>query len=195
LDVTQARVTGMLNEPYKLVQKDIAVLTGVFLPETFSENRPDQRNRSTALLSLDRAFPRWHGSVEASYRFYRDSFGINAQTAALAWFQKFGAKFILQPGVRLYGQSAADFYYYDLDAAAIVPTRIPVAAGPNYSSDARLSAFTSVNYGMKAVWNAADWLQLTAALERYAQHGTDGVTPQSAYYRAAITSLAAKVSW
>ena len=195
LDITQARATGMLNEPYKLVQKDIQVLPGLFLPETFSENRPDGRNRTTALLSVDRAFPNWHGTLEASYRYYHDSYGIGAQTVGISWFQKFGAKFILEPSVRLYEQSAADFYYYDLDATAIVPTRIPVPAGANYSSDARLSAFTSANYGLKAIWTAADWLQLTAALEGYTQHGTDGVTPQSAYYRASITSLSAKLSW
>jgi hypothetical protein len=195
LDLTGTHVTGMLNEPYKLVQKDILVLPGVTLPETFAENRPDARTRSTALLSVERSFPAAHGSLEASYRYYHDTYGIGASTVDAAWFQKIGRTFILRPGIRLYQQDAATFYHYNLDATAITPTRIPNPTGPNYSSDARLSAFDSADAGLKAIWNAADWLQFSAAFDRYVQRGKDGITPQSAYYRASITSLAAKFSW
>jgi hypothetical protein len=195
LDLTGTRVTGMLNEPYKVVQKDIQVLPGLYLPETFAEDRPDQRNRGTALLSVDRAVPAAHGSLEASYRYYRDSYGISAHTVGATWFQKLGDTVILEPGIRLYAQTAAGFYYYNLDATAIVPTQIPLPHGPNYSSDARLSALSSVDYGIKATWTATGWLRLTAAIDGYDQHGTDGVTPQSAYYRASVTSLSAGFSW
>ena len=195
VDLSLSRTTGMLNEPYKIVQKTIQVLPGIFVPETFAENRPNSRDRTTALVSIDHAFSAVNGSVEASYRYYHDTYGIGAHTLEAAWFQKVVAGLILEPEARLYRQDAARFYYYNLSATSITPTQVPNPAGTNYASDARLSAFTSTNVGLRATWTVTGWLRLTAAYDSYRQHGTDGITPQSAYYNANITSVSAGFSW
>lgn len=194
-DFTFNRSTGYLSEPYKLVQKDIQIFQGIVLPETFAENRPWTRDKGIALLSLAHDVPEWHGAVEASYRFYADTFGITANTMDLAWYQHLGERLILRFGLRGYEQQAAGFYYYNLDQTAIVPVRIPNPQAPHYSSDARLSAYQSFDYGLKAVWTVASWIQLEASIEAYRQHGTDGITPQSAYYRATISTAGVKISW
>jgi hypothetical protein len=195
LDLTWGRTTGFLDDPYKVVQKSIQVLPGIYLPATFSDNRGDMRDKGILYASVNRDFPDLHGAVEASYRFYADTYGIAADTAEISWFQRLGAKVILRPDLRLYRQSAADFYYYDLDETAVVPTRIPNPQGPHYSSDARLSSFDEADSSLKLVWKAADWLQWDASIGGYTQRGTDGVTPQSAYYRATITTAGVKISW
>ena len=99
------------------------------------------------------------------------------------------------PELRLYQQTAAAFYHYDLNETPIIPTRIPNPQGTRYSSDARLSAFDEASASLKLVWKATDWLQVDASFGGYAQHGRDGVTPQSAYYRATISTAGMKVSW
>ena len=147
------------------------------------------------MLSLNHDFPEIHGAVEASYRFYADTFGITANTADLAWYQHLGSRLILRFGLRGYEQQAASFYYYNLDQTSIIPVQIPNPQAPHYSSDARLSAYQSLDYGLKAIWTVTSWLQLEASIEGYRQHGTDGVTPQSAYYQAAISSAGVKISW
>lgn len=196
LNVTWGRASGYLSDQYKLVQKNIAVAPGVFLPFTFGENRPDTRTKTIALASLNHDFPAAHGAVEASYRFYHDTFGTDAQTLALSWLQHLGPNFILQPEVRFHDQSAANFYHYQLDATSIVPTGGgPKADGPFYSSDYRLSALRTTLYGLKAVWTPSVRWQLDAAIEHYEMRGKDDLTPRSAYPRAAILSFGARFSW
>jgi hypothetical protein len=195
LNATISHEHGFLNDQYKLVQKDFEVLPGIFLPATFAESRPGERTKGDLYASINRAFPRARGALEASYRFYHDTYGINANTAEFAWFQHLGQKFILKPDLRFYQQTAADFYYYNLDDTSITVTGIPNPNGPHYSSDARLSAFREADYSLKLIWIVAGWLQFDGSIGGYTQHGTDGVTPQSAYYRATITTAGAKVSW
>jgi len=97
--------------------------------------------------------------------------------------------------VRLYRQSAARFYYYNLDDTSVVPVRIPQGLAPYYTSDFRLSAEDSVSYGLKATWKLSERLSLDASYERYVLRGRDGVTPASAYPTAGISNLGVKFTW
>ena len=195
LNATWGRTSGYISDPYKLVEKNVELLPGIFLSQTFGENRPGERDKWIALGSLNRAFPALRGALETSYRYYRDSFGTAAHTVETAWFQRLGEKFMLRPGFRFYQQSAADFYYYTLERTPILPGRRPNPAGPFYSSDYRLSALRSYNTGLKLIFNATDALQFDAALERYDMRGRDGVTPASAYIRASILTVGAHFAW
>jgi hypothetical protein len=121
-------------------------------------------------VALSHFFAPLHGSAEGSYRFYNDSFGIQAHTAALAWYQKLGPWFVLRPLARYTVQSEADFY-------GVRFTGDPV----EYSSDYRVSAFQAWGYGLKLVWTPVKWLSFDAAYERYAQRGRDDATPREAY--------------
>jgi hypothetical protein len=195
LNATVSHEHGFLNDQYKLVEKDFQVLPGIFLPATFAESRPGVRTKGDLYASINRSVPGLHGALEASYRLYHDTYGITANTAELAWFQHLGPKFILKPDIRLYQQNAADFYIYNLNNSEIAPTGTPSPNGPHYSSDARLSVFREADCSLKLIWIVADWLQFDGSIGGYTQRGTDGVTPQSAYYRAMITTGGAKVSW
>lgn len=194
-NVTFGRATGYLSEPHKFVSKSIEIFQNIFLLEDFGENSPNERNTGTAYASINRAFPNLHGALEGSYRFYSDTFGIVAHTLEADWFQHLGTRFILKPSVRFYQQTAAHFYYYNLDDTSIIPVRVPTGAGPNYSSDFRLSAMRNLEYGMSAIWNVADRVQVELAYKRYTMWGTDGVTPESAYPTANITTVGIKYLW
>jgi len=195
LTVSWGRATGYLGEQHKLVQKTIQIIPGFFLPESFGENRPNAKDHGSAVLAVNRSFPALAGAAEGSYRWYRDTFGVTGNTLDLAWFQHVGAKFSLRPSFRFYDQTAAGFYHYNLDQTAIIPVRIPTGRGPNYSSDYRISALDSYSLGAKAIWQACDRLQLDVAFERYQMRGRDGITPQSAYPLAAVTTAGARISW
>jgi hypothetical protein len=195
-NVTWGRASGYLADPYRAVEKDTEVLPGIVLPLEFFENRPDYREKWIGLVGLNRSFSELHGAIDATYRYYHDTFGTAAHTVDVAWFQQIGEKVILRPGFRFYTQTAANFYHYDLNATSISPPLgLPSRLAPYYSSDYRLSAMQTFNYGLKVIWKATDRLDLDAALEQYDMRGTDGVTPQSAYPRARIITLGGKISW
>jgi len=196
LNFTAGQATGYLSDQYKLVQKSVEVAPGIFLPFTYGENRPDERNRWALFLQLNRSYPQLKGAVEASYRFYHDSFGTDSHTIELAWFQRVGASLVIQPFARFYDQSAADFYYYNLDATDILPASgAPDPDGPFYSSDYRLSQLRTYTYGLKAIWTISGRWQLNASVSRYDMHGRDGVTPDSAYPRATLFAAGLKLTW
>lgn len=195
-NVTWGRARGFLQDPYKLVQKRTQIFPGVFLPITSNENRPDYREKWILFLALNRSFPEARGALDASYRFYNDTFSTDAHTVDLSWFQRLGGKFILRPSLRVYQQSAPFFYYYNLDNTSIVPiSGAPRPQGPFYSSDFRLSEMRTYNYGLKLIWNATDALQFDVAFEKYDMRGRDGVTPRSAYADARIFTVGGKFSW
>lgn len=195
VNFTWGRATGFLSDPHRLVEKDIEIFPGVFLPETFGENRPDMRDKGSLYLELNQAVPAWHAAIDAGYRYYADTFGVQASTAELRWVQRLGGQWALEPNMRYSRQSAARFYIYDLNDSPIIPTREPDGNGPHYSSDYRLSAMQTTSPGVKLVWTPASHLEFDAAFNRYELRGTDDVTPQSAYSRAKITSIGAKILW
>lgn len=195
-NLSWGRQRGYLSDPYKLVQKNTEIVTGVFLPLTFAENRPGEREKWIALASVNRAIPALKGALDLSYRFYHDTFGTDAHTVDLSWFQKLGERVILRPSVRYYTQGAADFYYYRLDGTAVVPQAgAPRPQGPFYSSDYRLSEMRTSTYGLKAIWRVTDALSLDASYERYEMRGRDGVTARSAYPEADIWAAGVKFAW
>lgn len=187
--------TGYHADPYRVIQRLAEVAPGVFLPLTTGENRPDERDKWTALVSVNRAYPEFNGAAEASYRLYHDSFGTTAHTIELTWFQKLGTAVILRPSFRYYDQTAADFYRLDLNGVSFVPTGTPVPEGPFYSADYRLSALRSYNYGVKAIWTISSRWQADAAIERYEMRGKDHVTSRSVYPKAAIVTAGLRFSW
>ena len=196
LNVTWGRATGYLAEPHKFVEKNIEIITNIFLPQYFGENSPDVRDRGSVFASINHSFAGVNGAVEGSYRFYADTFGVVAHTLEVTWFQHLGANFILEPSLRLSQLGAAKFYYYNLNDTSIIPIHVPrVGEGPFYSSDFRLSSMDSYAYGLKVVWKPSNWTQLDLAYEQYNMRGRDGVTPRSAYPRAGITTVGIKFIW
>ena len=195
LNASYGHSTGYHADPYRVISKSVEVAPGVFLPLTFGENRPDERDKWTGFASINRAFPQANGAAEASYRLFHDTFGVTAHTVEIAWFQKFGEHVTLRPSFRFYDQSAADFYRIDLNGTTITPAERPRPAGPFYSADYRVSAFRSITYGVKVVWTInASW-QLDAAYERYEMDGQDSITSPAVYPRADLVNLGVRFAW
>ena len=173
IDLALGHSQGLLTDPYKVV-----ALNGALV----AENRPDSKDKQTAYLSLAHFFPVVNGSLEGSYRYYTDSFGIDAHTVQLAWFQKFGDRWTVRPLVRYYDQTAADFYAVQFDGAPEF-----------YSSDYRVSALNSMGYGLKLIYAPNSRLQFDAEYLRYEQSGKDGVTPDDAYPSANVVILGVRL--
>jgi hypothetical protein len=196
LNLTWERMTGYLSDQYKIVEKAVPILPGIPpLVEFFAENRPNFRDKGTAYVEVNHAVRSLNGALDASFRYYRDTYGVAAGTAEVAWLQHIGRYLILTPSFRLHRQGAADFYHYRLDDTAIMPVAHPRGTGTFYSSDYRLSRMETRDYGIKAVVQPTRWLELDAAFDEYTLRGRDGITPQILYPLARITTLGAQISW
>jgi Protein of unknown function (DUF3570) len=187
-DFTFGNENGYLADPYRSV---MVVGNPGFLQANpgdaalFPEKRPRNRTKETAYLSYTRFIEPLNGSLESSYRFFHDSWDIYSHTFTLVWNQKLGKQIVLSPSFRYSLQSSAYFYYVLVPDYAGLP--------PYYSSDYRLTHFESVALGLNLTYRISRFLSLDASYLRYVMHGLDGVTSQSAYPSANVSSLGLRI--
>ncbi len=169
VNFTAGYSSGFLSDPYK-----VAWVSGSLL----SDKRPGRKDHQILFTSLTRAVDSLNGNAEVSHRFYRDSFGVSAHTAAFAWYQKIGPTLVLKPSVRYHQQDAANFY-------GMMFTSTPEF----YSADYRLSNAASLSYGVKLIWTPRDTYSVDVGYERYDMWGRDKVTSSDAYPNANIYTI------
>jgi hypothetical protein len=138
LNLSADRFTGYLNDPYKI----ISVLDGSGgMTGYLYENRPDARTRRSVYLDNRVGWNR--ASAALSLRYMTDDWGVRSKTAQLRvrlWLD--GKNQYVEPTLRWYRQTAADFYTPWISSLA--------GQGPAYaSSDSRLGAFRALTYGVK----------------------------------------------
>jgi hypothetical protein len=139
LNVSVDRFRGYLNDPYKITSIiDIAGNTTGYE----YESRPDQRTRKSAYWENRVA---WCDQVSTaiSLRYMSDDWGVRSDTAQLhlRWSLSGRSRYI-EPTIRWYRQTAADFYMpFIVDAVG--------HTGGYESSDVRLGAFHALTYGLK----------------------------------------------
>ena len=154
LNLAVDRSTGYLNDPYKILS--LVNATGVTTGYYF-ESRPDTHTRKSAYLGNKLAL----GSsvLDFSYRFGTDDWGIDSHTVEAKYRLHVGGSAYIEPQLRWYKQSAADFY------------RLFLAATPTgyMSADPRLAAFTAKTVGLKLGMPLANGDEVSVRLEGYQQ--------------------------
>ncbi len=181
VNFTYGEAHGYLNDPYRFIVAANDLQIDANNPSGYTEQRPSDREKFIARIAVTHFFTPANGSLEAAYRFYHDSFGIDAQLLELTWYQKLGKRVVLAPGFRYYYQTAANFYYDILPDSNHKPA--------NYSSDYRLSELQSFTFGLNATVKATKWLSFDAGYRYYFMQGLDGVTSSSAYPTANVYTL------
>jgi hypothetical protein len=162
-NVSADRFSGYLNDPYKIV----SVLDAAANPQGYVyENRPDSRTRRSAYFENRLGGER--SSAALTLRYMTDTWGIHSDTAQIRvrWWNV-GRDQYLEPTVRWYRQSAADFFSPWISPAES-QLRMDVA------SDSRLDAFRAMTYGVKYGLNLSDRLgrqssEFSVRIEYYQQ--------------------------
>jgi hypothetical protein len=133
------RFHGYLNDPYKITS--IIDNTGNTTRYVY-ESRPDQRTRASAYWE-NRVT--WNSNVSAvlSLRYMGDDWGVRSDTVQLRLRRQLSDRErYLEPTIRWYRQTAAEFY-----TPFILETGRPITE--HESSDSRLGPFHAVTYGLK----------------------------------------------
>jgi hypothetical protein len=117
---------GYLTDPYKLLSV-VDPVTGAPVPGPVGsglnlylhEQRPDTRTKQSVFAEFRYAFDR--DSLAVSYRLMDDDWGVTSQTAEARYRWNISENNYLEPHIRYYKQSAADFYRTVLFAGAPLP--------------------------------------------------------------------------
>lgn len=158
---------GYHNDPYKVtsVVDNItgSLVAGDSLTGTYLyDSRPDQRNKHSLYSKVKRALGA--DSADFSYRYMWDDWGVNSHTFNLSYRKNFDGWY-LEPRIRYYTQTAADFYRHSISESAVA------GVGPYLTSDYRLAEMWSSTLGLKVGFTTPDGNKNSVRLEYYHQDG------------------------
>ena len=154
---------GYLNDPYKFVSV-VAPESGADAGEPVRqlyESRPDSRLKQSVFGRVKRHLGR--DVLDLSYRYLWDDWNIRSQTAELRYILRYREGDSLEPDLRWYRQSAADFYRHSLVDGVALPAHA--------SADPRLAAFDAWTYGLRWRHTLASGREISLRAEYYQQRG------------------------
>jgi hypothetical protein len=183
---------GYLNDPYRSVVFEETSLDANARVLLQGEKRPTTRDTQAVFLSMTQAITPLNASIEGTYRFYHDSYGIIANTVGAAWYQKVGQAGVISPSFRYYRQGAAHFYDIQFPGD---PTRDPGRVPQYFSSDYRLSFLETFTLGLEATVKLQEHCDLKLGYQRYWMRGLDHQTLQSTYPSANIFTVGLNVTY
>jgi hypothetical protein len=102
--------------------------------------------------------------LDASYRFMTDDWDIDSHTVDLRYRWPLNDRRYLEPHVRYYTQSYAEFYRPSIDGGAALPSYA--------SADYRLGEFDAITVGIKYGWKTVSGSEWSARLEFYTSDGS-----------------------
>ena len=154
LNYSYGKSSGYLTDPYKLLSVvdsngDLISCSNPAVNFTcptagdlyLYEKRPDSRIRQSVYWKINHQFT--DDVAYLSYRYYWDDWGIKSHTVDLHYRYQIGHHTYLQPHLRYYKQTAANFYHYFL-LNTVNPQDLPDYA----SADYRLGAMTTKTIGL-----------------------------------------------
>ncbi len=162
LNYSLSRSTGYLTDPYKLIT--LALGSGLLAGDPVDylhEGRPDERLKHALFCGGKRALGR--DVLDLSYRYLWDDWGIRSHTAEARYLRELGERSAVEPQVRFYTQTAADFFRYSLIDGEPLPEHA--------SADTRLGAFDAWTVAAKVTRKGVGAGDLYVRLGWYVQTG------------------------
>ena len=168
-----ASESGYLNNPYKVLSL-VDATTGDTVARTAPgpllgpshefvfEGRPDERVKHSV---YGQAKYYMGGKVlDASYRYMTDDWDIDSHTVDVHYRWPLSDDVYLEPHLRWYSQSSAEFYRLSLINGDPLPTYA--------SSDYRLGEFDAITAGLKFGWKTRNDNDMSVRVEWYQQMGS-----------------------
>ena len=128
---------GYQTDPYRILSV-VDPSSGEPLQNVY-ESRPNKRISQSVFW--DNKIDLGPSLTDISLRYFKDSWGITSKTAEVSERLDLSSIFYIEPSVRWYQQSAANFFRNYLVGGQTLPSYA--------SSDIRLGKFTSITYGAK----------------------------------------------
>ena len=170
LNYSLSTSSGYHNDPYKVLS--VVGADGEPLRYVY-ESRPDTRAKH-AVFARYKRFVFARDVFDVSYRYMTDDWAVTSSTVDTLYRWNFSDTSYLEPHMRWYAQTAAEFYraaLYDGEETTLA----------HASADPRLGAFSGTTVGLKYGHTLASGNSWSARLEYYRQAGErTGVPAQAA---------------
>ena len=152
---------GYETDPYRVIS--VVDPTSGLPTSTLYESRPRERQTQSGY---------WENKIEfgpaltdISLRYFKDDWGITSKTVDASERLNLSRYWYIEPNIRWYQQTAANFYHSYLVGSQALPAFA--------SSDARLANFHALTYGAKIGFRLSGRSEIYVRGEYYAQSGTN----------------------
>ena len=159
VNLSLSEADGYMTDPYKFVS--VVDASGEPIQQLF-ESRPDSRSRQSIYGKYKKMLDN-KDILTASYRYMTDDWGIDSHTFDVTYRFKLNRGYFVQPHLRYYMQSEADFYRYFLRDDEAVPD--------DASADYRLGEMDATTVGVKFGREFDERHLWSLRLEQYLQTG------------------------
>ncbi|WP_144392951.1 DUF3570 domain-containing protein [Pleionea sediminis] len=155
-----SNVSGYLNDPFKIIS---TVDGGGIATDHLFESRPDKRTKHSFFWQTKHHFD--ESIADVSIRYMTDNWDISSQTIDYRHYFWVGNNSYIEPQMRWYQQSAAEFYRpYLIDGETL----------PEYASaDIRLGEFSAYTLGLKYGWKTSAGNDMSVRFSYYKQTPED----------------------
>jgi len=150
---------GYEIDPYRVIS--VVDPTSGEPVSTLYESRPEQRQTQSVFWENKLSFG--PTLTDLSFRYFKDDWGISSQTVEASERLNLAPSWYVEPDVRYYHQTAANFYHAYLVSNAPLPAYA--------SSDTRLSRFGALTYGVKIGFRLSGRSELYVRGDYYSQMG------------------------
>jgi hypothetical protein len=171
LNYSYGSSSGYHTDPYKILsvlddQGNIVNHPSADIDNWYAyESRPDSRTRHS--LYWANKIHLTEDVIDFSYRYYTDDWGIDSHTLDLRYRYQFAGNMYFEPHVRLYQQTAADFYnLYLLQSQQVTGNNIDLDYA---SADPRLAELSGITFGLKYGIEFSRTSEFNIRVEQYTQ--------------------------
>ncbi len=135
---------GYLTDPYKVFS--LVNANGIEFEQHY-EARPDSRLKWSFTANLNHKLFPSNNNMHLSYRYYSDDWDVQSHTLDYKYRFNFKNSNYLEPRVRLYTQSQAEFYQNSISAVPGDPVELPEFVSADYRLDEMSDATIGLTYG------------------------------------------------
>lgn len=142
---------GYLTDPYKVFSVVDRATNQPIADSSYYEGRPGSRKRTSITFHINHQLYPSNNIIHGSYRYYTDDWDVDSHTLDFNYRFNFANTNYLEPRIRLYQQSKANFYQNEFfvdDAGASDPSlNFPEFISADYRLDDMSSITTGIRYG------------------------------------------------
>ena len=148
--------SGYLTDPYKVFSVVDRTTNQPVADSSYFEGRPGDRKRVSLTFKLNHQLYPSNNLIHGSYRYYTDDWDVNSHTLDFNYRFTFANTNFLEPRIRLYSQTKANFYqnefFVDNDGSDFT-TLFPQYISADYRLDDMVSVTPGIRYGREVGTN------------------------------------------